>query len=268
MDDKAFYQLDWRAVEYGLPNHLQGVADPGINLDDAITRLVTNTLLIEREKTIFDTYFKTGVWGIDITGVATPGEVDATHCLQFDAPGSKPRDVMAYLKVALDKKALMPNVAVMSFPVFEKLRVHPQLLQWYAAFQQPGIAISQLNENVVAQSLGLEKIVVTKAKYATSEEGCDVDDITLEYIADARGMWLGHVDTPGLMSANSGMLIAQNFDSTVKGGVEVAIERVPDLRTHVEYLQGFTCYQPLLLGKDLGMFLDHIISAEAAAGTA
>jgi hypothetical protein len=270
LDDKLYYQLDWRAVQYPIPSHLEGIADPAINIEDATNRLLTNTLLIEREKEIGDAFFKTGVWSYDFTGVATPGEVDPTAktFLQFDQPGSKPRDLFAQLKVFLDRQAMKPNVAVMASPVFEKLRVHPQLLQWFAAYQVPGMPVSEINEAAVAQALGLEKIVVSNAKYTTSAEGVAVDNIVLDYIFDSRGMWLGHVDTPGLLSANSGMLISQNFDQSVPGGVDLAIERVPDLITHVEYMQGFMSYQPVMVGKDLGIFLDHAISAEAAAGTA
>lgn len=271
LDDPLEYKLDWRAVQYAIPNQLTGGAvDPALNIDDAINRLVTNTLLIHREKEIADAFFKAGVWGLNYTGVATPGEVDPTAdtFLQFDQPGSRPRDVFAYLKVALDRKALMPNVAVMGSPVFEKLRVHPQLLQWFAAYQQPGMPIAQLNEAAVAQALGLERIMVAKAKYVTSVEGEAVDDIVLDYIFDDQGIWLGHVDTPGILSANSGMLISQNFDPNVPGGVDLAIERVPDLIGHVEYMQGFLCYEPKLVGKDLGLFMASTISTEGAAGTA
>lgn len=272
LDDRLYYQLDWRSVEYPIPNHLQGAADPGINIDQATNQLVTNTLLIEREYEIANEFFKTGVWGIDWTGVADPGAVEADSetktFLQFDNALSDPRGVFKMLKIALDRKALEPNLCVMSKPVFETLRTHKQLLQWAAAFMAPGQALAELTPQWVAMSLGLNKIVVAGAKYATSDEMEDVDDIVLDYIFDDQGIWLGHVDTPGLMSSNSGMLISQNFDTSVPGGVEVAIERIPDLRTKVEYMQGFTCYQPKMVGKDLGLFMAEAISTEAAAGLA
>jgi hypothetical protein len=270
LDSPLAYQLDWTAVQYPLPSHLMGVADPGINLDRASTELVTNTLMMEQEIVIAEKFFKAGVWGLDYSGVDEEAEVDPAtkKFLQFDKIGSQPREVFKALKIALDRKAMEPNLCVMSKPVFETLRVHPELLNWFASYATPGIALSELTEDIVARALGLPKIVVAGAKYATSEENVAVADIVLDYIFDSQGIWLGHIDEPGLMSANSGMLVSRNFDMDVPGGVDLAIERVPDLEKHVELVQGFQCYQPVLVGPDLGLFMDNAISAEAAAGTA
>lgn len=270
LDDRLFYQLDWTAVQYPLPSHLMGIADPGINLDQASTALVTNTLMLEQEYVISQSFFKAGVWGQDYTGVDDQSEVDpaAKTFLQFDQPGSTPREIFKALKIVLDRSSMEPNLCVMSKPAFETLRIHPQLLNWFASYATPGVALSELSEELVARALGLPKILVAGAKYATSDEGAARDDITLDYIFDDQGIWLGHIDAPGLMSANSGMLISQNFDQSVPGGVDLALERVPDLEKHVELIQGFQCYQPLMVGKDLGLFMASTISAEAAAGTA
>ena len=269
LDARKFYQLDWTAVQYPLPSHLQGVADPGINLDKASTELITNTLLIEQEYVVSQAFFKAGVWGLDYTGVDEPGEVDPAtkKFLQFDQPNSDPRGFFKAMKIALDRKAMEPNLAVIAKPVFETLRIHPQLLNWFQSFASPSTALSELDEIQVARALGLPKIVVAGAKYATSAEGVDVADIVLDYIFDSKGIWIGHVDQPGLMSSNSGMLISQNFDQSVPGGVDLAIERVPDLEKHVELVQGFQCYSPLLVGADLGAYCASTISDEAAAGT-
>jgi len=265
--DKLSYDLDWMAVGYPIPKQmLGGAADPAFNIDDAINRLVTNTLLIEREFDFATAYFKPGVWGLDYTGVSDPGDVDPAEktFLQFDLPGSDPRGVVSMLKRAMDRKAMTPNAAVLSYPVFEVLRVHKQLLQWAASFQQPGTAISELNEQWIAQALGLDKIIVARAKYANSKEGVAEDDITLDYILDKQGMMLAHVENPGLLTANAGQIVSQNFDLNVPGGVELAVERIPILETHVEKMQGFMCYDMVQVGKDLGLFVDQAISESAA----
>jgi len=270
--DKLRYDLDWIAVGYPLPKQFSGsgIADPAFNIDDSINRLVTNTLLIEREFMFADTYFKPAVWGLDYTGVSDPGDVDPASYtfLQFDQPGSDPRGVISTFKRKMDRKAMEPNVALMSYPVFEVLRVHKQLLQWAASFQKPGTAISELNEDWIAQALGLDKVLVARAKYADSAEGADEDDITLDYILNKQGLMLAHVEAPGLLTANAGQIVSQNFDMQVPGGVDLAVERIPILETHVEKMQGFMCMDMVQVGKDLGLFAAETISANAANGLA
>lgn len=256
IDSLASYRCAWQAYEHPLPVHLNTVSDAAISMDRTVNEIVTTTMLLKREIDIASEFFTSSVWN-DYTGV-TSGENNTTTFRRFDDDfNSDPRKVMKILKVLLKQKSGMtPNTIVMGEQVYETLRIHPQLIQWYQSQYNPSMKLTELNEQFVAQALGVDRILVGRGMYATSVEGEDVASITLDWIY-GKHLWLGYVGTPGPMAATAGMVIS--YDK-VLGGFDAAIEIVPDRRTHANFYQGIQCYDAVCVGEDFGAMVSNIIS--------
>ncbi|MHB8123492.1 MAG: hypothetical protein ACYDG4_15215 [Desulfuromonadaceae bacterium] len=256
MDGLADYRCSWQAYEHPLPVHLNTVSDAAIRMDRTINEIVTTTMLLKREIDVATEFFVASVWN-DYAGVTT-GENNTTTFRRFDDDfNSDPRKVMKLLKMGLKKKSGMtPNTAVMGEQVYEVLRIHPQLIQWYQSQYNPSLKLTELNEQFVAQALGVDKILVGRGMYATTPEGEPVATIDLDWIY-GKHLWLGYIGTPGPMAATAGMIVS--YDK-VLGGFDAAIEIVPDRRTHANFYQGIQCYDAVCVGKDFGAMVSNIIS--------
>lgn len=248
------------ACETTIADDIPFVADPGIDPVFATTEFLTGVMQLHKERVLADAYFQsagtggTNVWGTNVSGV-TSGENNSTTFRRFDDyANSSPRDVFRVMRVALkEKTGIMPNTAVMGEQVFEVLRTHPQLIQWYQTGANTIRNITELNETAMAQALGIDKIMVGRAMYNHAKPG---DTVDLRWIF-GKHIWLGYVDTPGPMKAISGMNLSFNQPL---GGFDTAFTTVPDLRTHAQYNQAFQCYCPVIVGADFGAMVANIIS--------
>jgi len=259
LDDHGNFVCQRYACQIPLADDIPYVADPGIDPQYATNAFLTDVMQLHKERIIAGQYFQSSatggsnVWGTNWAGV-TSGP-NSTQFVRFDDDAnSNPRKVIKNIKVALkEATGKTPNTALMGEQVFEVLRIHPQLIQWYQATAEGVRTITELNEQKLAQALGLDKIMVGKAMYNTAKPGAAVD---LDWIF-GKHLWVGYVDTPGPMKALAGMNLSFNQPL---GGFDTAFTTVPDLLTHAEYYQAFQCYAPVIMGEKLGAMLATAIS--------
>jgi hypothetical protein len=122
---------------------------------------VTLQLWVEKEKLLADTFADTSI----VTQTVTLSGLD-----QYSDPlNSDPIDDFSVARAAVRAGCgLPPNLGVMDWAVFNKLRFHPQILDALGYKQnRPG----GLNVDEMAVAMGVDKVLVAKAMYNSAKEG-------------------------------------------------------------------------------------------------
>lgn len=125
------------------------------------TEGLTTVLWLEKEKLLADTLTSTSVLTQNVTLSGTS---------QFsDYNNSDPVAVITTgINAIIDGCGEEPNLIIMDLKVFKKLRFHPQLLDALGyKYNRPG----GLKEQEVADALGIERILVARARYESAVEG-------------------------------------------------------------------------------------------------
>lgn len=254
IDDPGFYACNRYAFQTQLLADLPFVASPAYNLEMATTKYVTDVLRLNKEMIIKDNFFKAGVWGIDVTGVNSgetweAGEVTTGETFRrFNDADSDPLALFKDAKMAIKKKVgVKPNTLILGEQVYEALRINPQLISLYRNPQASDKVPTKLNENMIAQALDVDKLMVAGAMYNSTPTA---STCTLDWVF-GKDMWYGYVDSPGQMKTIAGMNLS--FDKPL-GGFNTAFEQVPDLLTHTTWYRGFQCFVPVVMASDAGMF--------------
>jgi len=252
LDNTPTYSCQFRAFEHPLRWDIAANQDAVVNLERATAEFIAQTLLLGREVEWATTFFKDAVWGTDLTGV-TSGP-NSTQFYQWDNyVNSNPiEDFTKAILIIKGRTGFTPNVGIMSEQVYQKIRIHPVIKEMYKYTQVP-----ITTPDMVANVLGLKKLYIGSAIQATSPEGAGDDNFTADWVF-GKHAWIGYVpDAPSLMMPSSGY----TFGFTGMGaGYQIAIQRIPDQRTMVDYTQGFMCYDQKVIGKDLGVFFKDAIA--------
>src|SRR4051794_29020357 len=116
------------ALHQDVPDQVRANADSVFDLDRDATVNLTNQFLVHRDKLWAARHFKTGVWGVDFTGVSTGGN-NTTTFTQWDQALSDPLETMDILKNRMmANTGRMPNTLVMGPDVLVALKHHPLIL--------------------------------------------------------------------------------------------------------------------------------------------
>lgn len=170
-------------------------ADNDLNLDRRTVASLTRQGLLNQEVQWHQSFFGTGKWSTDLTGVAaTPG---AGEFLQFSDDASDP---IGTIKSAITQQQILsggfrPNVLTMPRQVFDVITEHPDVVDKINRGQTSGPAIA--NEQALAAVFGLSEVVVLDAV---------VDTTGSNEILGGKGMLLMYRDNnAGLESVTAGV---------------------------------------------------------------
>ncbi len=258
VDEPGFYACKRYAFEMPLLADLPYVAAEGYSIEQATTYMVTDVLQLNKELEIANAYFKAGVWGTDWTGVnsgesGTEGQTTGLSFRRFNDADSDPLQVFKDGKLTVKKKCgRKPNTVIMGEQVYEEMRINEQLISIFRNPQGAEKVPTKLNEEMIAQALDVDKIIVAGAMYNKAAPGATVD---LDWIF-GKGIWLGYVDTPGPLKTIAGMNLSFNEPL---GGFDTAFAQVPDMHVHTTWYQGFQCWCPVVMATGAGLFMDGVI---------
>ena len=151
-----------RALKDFLSDALVANSDPGINPQQRTTSFLTDLLLLGYEKRVADLVTTYGNYA------TTGNRITLSGATQFsDYAGSDPIGVVDTGKAAC---FVEPNTMIMSQAVFDKLKRHPQLLDYVtggATTSTPGM----VSLATMAEIFGIANILIGKAKYNSSIKG-------------------------------------------------------------------------------------------------
>lgn len=243
------YDCRVEAFHKDIDDQLRGNADSVLQLDTAATRFVMSKMMIRREASWFTTYFNTGIWGTDITGVASgpsTGEV-----LQWNAAASTPRaDVDAgRLKIG-GETGRMPNTLVIGPHVLTALRSNAEVRDQFKYTSAESIDTAML-----ARYFGIERVLVPTAIWSTGNEG---GANTTQFFAGKKALLCYTTDAPALMEPTAGYTF--QWTGVSPQGAPIALRRYRIDPTRSDRIEAEMAYTQKVVSTDLGYFFDSIVA--------
>ncbi len=181
------YTCENYAVGFPIPDELRANQDDPFDMDRDGTRLITELLMIRRERAFAADFMATSVWGGDRTGT--------TDFTKWNDVTSDPiAEIRLQKRNILSRIGRMPNNLIMGQITWDRLLDHPDILDRIkggATAENPAF----VNQQLVASLLGLDRILVGSAIYRSSAEGAALtlapildDDALLLYVPAAASI--------------------------------------------------------------------------------
>lgn len=237
--------------------HHKDVSDPErVNSDSVLkpdedaTTFVSQKLMLRKERLWVNSYFKTGVWGIDLTGVAAgPG---ANQFIQIDKTDSHPITLIDAQKDAIaEKTGYMPNTLVIGAKVFTELKNHADILD-RVKYTQRGI----ITQDILAALFGVDKVLVPYGVVNTAGKG---KAGSFSFIHGKHMLLVYSAPNPGLKTPTGG------YTYTWKGlfgagafGNRIKKFRMENLES--DRIEGEMAFDQKVVSPALGIFFSGAIS--------
>lgn len=252
------YFCDIYAAHVDIDKQTRANADSNWNLDSDASRLITQHLLLQKDRIWAQSYFTSGVWGTEYTGVgAAP---TGAQFLQFDQTASDPlrvtTDWFSDFHLSVGKKA---SFMVIGVDVWKALKNHPAILD-RIKYTQKGV----VTEDLIAEFFGVEKLYIA---YSSEASGPQINDAaaqdaaaTYDWILNAKDILFGYAPKrPGLLEPSAGYTFNwRGYGAGNKYGLSMS--NFPDLKTKSDRVEGEAAYAMKLVSKDCGVFINNAVS--------
>jgi hypothetical protein len=195
----TYYAKVW-AFHKDLDDQTLANADNVLNLEKEAAEFCAMKALIKREKIWSASYFTSGVWTGDQTGVAAaPG---ANQFLQWNDSASTPiEDLRAQCTVIQKRTGFRPNTLVLGQEVYDKLIDHPDIVD-RVKYGQSGVGkIAGIDTSDLAALFKLGRVLVMGAIENTANEGATEASA---FIGGKKALLVYSAPSPGLMTPSGG----------------------------------------------------------------
>lgn len=242
LDTSNFYNAINYAFHKDIPDEIRRNADMPIDMDLDATRFVTEKLRLKNERLWAGGFFKSGVWETDVLG-------GTDFTLWSDFANSDPHvDIETGIASIESITGKSPNRFAIGRNVWTSLRHHPDIMD-KIKYTQTGI----LAEALLAVLIGVEKVLVGRAIYATNAEGATG---AYDFIYGKHALLLHRASRPGLLTPSAGYTFVWKFAP----GVPMFIRRIRDDKAMFDRVEGHLYLDQKKTGQDLGYFLKNAVA--------
>lgn len=259
LDNTPTYFCDVVAHHKDVPEQIRANSDAAIDPDRAATEFVTHKLLINREKNWTTTFFTTGQWTTDVTGVASSPTSGQTIQWSDTTSGDPIGDIRAAVSTIEESTGFTPNTLVVGKRVLDALEDHPDIVDRikYAGMTGPSGNPARVNENTLAQLFGLERVMVSRAIENTAAEGLTNSH---SFIAGKKALLTYAAPSPSLMTPTGGYTFSWRGYMGTSNALGMAISRFAMDELKSTRVEGEMAYDQKLVSADLGYFWDSIVA--------
>lgn len=245
LDSSNSYYCHPYAFHKDIPDQLRKNADSGLNLDRDATELITQRLLVRRERIWAANYFATSKWAKDYTGVAA-GAVPGTSFIQWsDYASSDPiADIELARMYILGTTGYKPNKLVLGAQTFSKLKHHPDVVDRYKYTNSDVITADML-----AKLFEVDELLVGESIYATNAEG---GTAAYDFINGKGALLVYSAPTPSLLVPSGGYTFAWKGMSGMGSAIRMKSFRMEHLES--DRVEGEYAFDCKLIASDMGVF--------------
>lgn len=246
------------AVHKDIDDQVRANADSNWNLDRDATEFITNQHLLKRDIDWVSSYFKSGVWATEKTGVASAPS--AGQFLQWDQASSDPLgDVAQWLIDFRQLTGFAPNVCVMGAYVMKALKQHPDIID-RIKYTQRGI----VTEDLIATLFDVDELYVT---YATKAVGPQIPDAVQQdaaaayaFIGDPKGLLFAYSpSSPSLMTPAAGYTFTwKGYLGGNSKGVKVTKFRMEQIKS--DRVEAEQTYDMKVVCNDMGLWVGSAVA--------
>jgi len=255
IDKTLKYFADQISVHVDIDPRLRANQQDPVSVDEHAATLVAQQLMIKRDRIWADSFFTTGLWSTDLTGVAAaPG---AGQFLQWNDPTSTPiKDITDAAEDIGELTGRRPNKLVLNSRVFNELRQHPDILD---RKKFSSLTTSKnVDEALLAQIFDLDEVMVARAVENTANEGAATS--STNYVLDKGALLIHATNTPSLLVPSAGYTIAWTglMQQSAFSG-RVSRFEMPE-RNRATRIEGDLAFDMQVVAPDLGVFFDSAIA--------
>ena len=254
LDNTPTYFATRYSFHKDIPDEVRANADAVLNPDREATAYVTHKALIRREKLFVSRFFSTGIWGADITGVAS--SPNASQVLQWNDANSSPIENVRVAKRAIaESTGFEPNKLVLGRAVYDTLLDHPDIVDRLKYGQTPG-GVANTSTSDLATLFKVDEILVMNAIENTAKEG---QNASHSFIGGKAALLCYSTPAPGLMTPTAGY----TFSWTGLMGSGSEGNRIRSFRMEnigADRVEIDMCFDMKLVAPELGRFWTSIIA--------
>lgn len=258
--DQGSYSADVWAFHKDVGDQVRRNADPAVDIDVATTKFIMQTLMIRKDRQFVSKYLTNGVWGTDITGVGSNPSATQAIYWNDDANSDPITDIANGQTTVLQNTGHLPNVLLISWPVYQALRKHPLIIDRIKYTTQ---AFSgTITPKLLAELFDVEEVVVSKAVYnsgaeSTSGSGSD----SFAFIANKDALLVYRPAAPGLMIPSAGYTFSWSGLAAGLNSLGVRISQIPMpwLGMNTIRTEGEMSFDMQVVGSDLGYHFSGIV---------
>jgi hypothetical protein len=226
--------------------------DEPLDADTDATDFVSQKMLIRREMEWASKYFTTGVWGTEITGVASGAAEGQT--IQWDQATSNPiKDITdASVKMA-SETGFKPNKLVLSPDAFNALKNHEDILD-RIKYTQRGIVTTDL----LATLFEVKEVHVAWAVVNSARKG-EADNVG--FIMGKNALLCYAEPKPALRKPSAGYIFAwTGLEGAGAYGNRIVRLPMDMLGLGTERVEGEIAFDAKKICADLGVFFKDIVA--------
>lgn len=243
--DTDGYLAEVYAFHKDVDEQVRANADPGIDPEVSATNFVTQTLLIGRERNFANTYFKTGVWGTDVTGVT--GAAGAGQFVKWsdDANGDPITDISNAIAVVLQTTGFKPNTLTVGYNVHTALKKHPLVVDRYKY-----TSADSITPEMLAALFEIKTYLISEAVYNSAKEG---QGAAMGFALGNHALLTYRPPAPSLMVPSAGYTFGWR-GLTGLNNMGVRMLNIPAPLLKVDRIEGEMSYALKMVASDLGYF--------------
>jgi Phage major capsid protein E. len=246
-------------VHKDIDDQLRANADSNFHLDSDATKFITNQLLLKRDIDWAARYFVTGVWGTELTGVASAPT--AGQFIQWDQAASDPLSDYTDWEADFDElTGFTANKMVVGSDVWKALKNHDAILD-RIKYTQKGV----VTEDLVASFFGVEEFIVAKATKATGPQIADAvaQDAAATYsrLVDKKSALICYApSSPSLLTPSAGYTFVWNGYLGSGGGEGIRIKNYRMENIASDRIEAEMTYDQKVVSPDMGVFLNSVVA--------
>ena len=225
--------------------NIPGASDPR----KSKVKVIAEQMNIHQDVIFAQKFFKSGVWNNEWTGVDS--NPSGKQLLKFSDDNFQPVKFFDDLKAEmLETGRREPNKLALGVKAYNALKENGDLLE-RIKFSGSSVNPAVINERVIAEILGLEKVVVFKSTYNQAAFG-KAEDMT--FICDPTSALLCYAtDTPAVDEPSAGYTFT--WDMLGDGNYLPVLQYTGENGTHSDFIEGLMATSHKVTCNELGAFL-------------
>lgn len=223
-----------------------GVADPRA----AKVKFVAEQMLLNQDIQFAENFFKAGVWNNEWTGGAAYSESGKTF-IKFTDDNCDPVKLFDDLCTSIEQNTgRRPNRLGLGKNTYNALKAHPAVVE-RVKFGGSTANPATVNERVLAELFGIEKVVVLSSIYNAAGIGAEAD---MNFICDPNAAILAYAtNAPAIDEPSAGYIFT--WDMLGNGQYMPTLQWPGEDGTHSEFIEGLYSADMKKTADDLAIFL-------------
>jgi hypothetical protein len=230
-------------------------SDDPLQPDIDATEFVTQKLMLRREIDFITRFFASGIWGTEYAGASS---ASAGYKKYWSSDESTPIQDIGLAKLAVaSQTGYMPNTLLLGANTFYHLTQNDQFLErvkYGGSNGSPAI----VSEKVLAEILGLEKVVVGTAVVNSAAKGGTENT---DFILGKHALLCYSAPSPGIKVPSAGYIFSwSGLEGAAAFGNRIYKLPMDNLGLGTERVEGEMAYDCELVASTLGVFFYNIVA--------